>query len=581
MSICETLRFGKTKVSVIPDNTSWDPSPQLCSRAIMVCGENFCRLTFRFSGDGSYHASVQTIWLTADNGTGIHHTIPSVVAQADPWNIDHDGQSRLLFCADASNIHGTELSSGLRPHAVVRQMRIHGTPNKVIFSNYLQKLVVACTTIKARNVPQTNEHMRQSNKRQLYPTLIFIDPNENIVDGALDTKPELHDDHASEARMLSDRTPQIIGKSGMKILGLLEWKATIEGKSFLFLIVNSLRNRAEPGRVTGILSLYAITEGDHGQVALKSSGGIKYDQPVYSVAQYDECSLVHTTGKTLCLTTLRNVDGTPRLTSTMGWDRLGSLGVSVSARKPYIYVTTIKHSVSVFVIDRNTFKPLFTDETGARPGIHHLALPTHSMVLASDRNGVVAGLWQPPATQISNSFRTVFEAVLPGPMRKLHLAVVKVPWSAQTEEVGETIIGSGLDGSFHQFELIDEAKWRLLRFLQNMCERNRVICPHSHFKRNRQRLEPLAPTKRDMHIDGDILWRLIDRPDSGALLRAMLQEEPVQEPNRRTDEFDTSEERLARFLEVARDAALGGSTEGRDSVEAVVGFLRRTLRPIL
>ncbi|MCJ1249735.1 hypothetical protein MMC30_006961 [Trapelia coarctata] len=583
MSHCETLMFGKTKVSVIADNTSWDPSRSLCSRAIVLCGKNFCRLTFRLSADRSCNALIQSIWLTAANDTEIYQSALSAVAQSDPWSVDHEDESRLLFCIQDGHFYGTELGLSLRPHTVVRHMRVPGTPNRIMFSNHLQKLVVACTTIKVRPGPITNGQMRDSNKRLLYPTLMFLDPDDSTIESALDMKPELHDENAREGQMLPGRTPRIIGRSGMRVLGLLEWKAKLEGRSFLLLAINSMRPRNEGNRITGIINLYTITKDPTDQIALKSSGSIKCEQRVYSLAQYDESSLVYTSGTALHLTTLENADGTSKLTHRMSWDRLRSEGVSVSVRKPYIYVTTAKHSISVFVIERNAFRPLFTDEDGARPGLHHIVLPTHPMVLASDRNGVVAGLWQPPFGQAINSFRTVFEAVLPGPIRKLHLALVKTPWSAEREEVEDTIIGSSLDGSFYQFELLDEAKWRLLRFLQNLCERNGNICPLKHLKRHRQRLEPLVPTKRDMHIDGDILWRLIERGGrySGMMIQSMLEEAPDEDPSRRTDEFETSEERVARFSEIVRDAALGGDSGENDSVEAVVRFLRSMLQPIL
>ena len=583
MSHCETVTFGETKVVVIADNTSWNPSRDLCSRAIVLCGGNFCRLIFRLSVDKSYHASIQRIWLTADKDTEIYHSQLSVIAQSDPWSVDPKDESRLLFCVQDDHFYGTELGPSLRPYTVVRHMRAPGTPNRIMFSNHLQKLIVACTTIRVRSV---KEQLRDKNKRLLYPTLMFLDPDEITLESALDMKPELHDDNAREGQMLPGRTPRIIGRSGMKVLGLLEWRAKLEGKSFLLLAINSMRPRNEANRITGIINLYTVNNRFDGQVAIKSSGAIKCDHPVYSIAQYDERSLVYTSGNTLNLSTLETIDGTTRLTHRMGWDRLRSQGVYVSVRKPYIYVSTAKHSVSVFVIERNAFRPVFTDEDGARQGLHHLTLPAHPMVIVSDRNGMLAGLWQPPTAQVTNSFKTVFEAVLPGPIRKLHLTHVKAPWSAEEEKgekVGDAIIGSSLDGSFYRFELIDEAKWRLLRFLQNLCERNGNLCPLMHAKRRRQRLEPHAPTRRDMHIDGDILWRLIERggPLSGRMIKSMLVEVPDEDSNWRTDEFETLEERISRFSELARDAALGGDSGEDDSVEeAVVRFLRKMLQPI-
>lgn len=77
-------------------------------------------------------------------------------------------------------------------------------------------------------------------------------------------------------------------------------------------------------------------------------------------------------------------------------------------------------------------------------------------------------------------------------------------------------VGSAMNGAFCQFKVLSETEWLLLRYLQNLAEQNRQLCPFTWKDRLMiPKRPPLNPERlRDgqkkmlMHIDGDVLRRV-------------------------------------------------------------------------
>lgn len=102
------------------------------------------------------------------------------------------------------------------PRIVPRRIPIGGTPTRVIYSRYLNRLVVGYMTLEVRPARQGNGPGRSSGKRFLRPTVRIIDPDsETIKDD-----PVHRVDHGGSPSG-SPRTLYPIGKPGERILGML------------------------------------------------------------------------------------------------------------------------------------------------------------------------------------------------------------------------------------------------------------------------------------------------------------------------------------------------------------------------
>jgi len=137
----------------------------------------------------------------------------------------------------------------------------------------------------------------------------------------------------------------------------------------------------------------------------------------------------------------------------------------------------------------------------------------------------------------------------------------------------EAILGSSADGTFYQFIILSETRWRLLRFIQNMTARNSMICPFEYSNKPRKHIEPSIAKKHHLHVDGDMLYRLVALGGT-SLLRAMLEQEPLLD--HRFLDYDSAAVRYERFSELVHDAIGEGGHE--DPVQTAVDFMRTLLQ---
>lgn len=571
----ETLNVGRTSVTIKSDTSFYSVHSLLCSRAFIHSAETFCCLSYDSSRGGACSATLQSVWLTEPAEADFRQSSLSSIAQSDPWNSDPYGAAPNLYLVDMSQLYLAQMLDGLRSHPIIRRIPVPGTPSRIMFSNQVNKLIVAHTKIKLRERRRTSGQVPKPKKRLLYPSLSFFDLGQKAPD-------EVEGRMFDPARPMNNipntiprGTSKVIGPSGMKVLGLIEWNPSMEGKAFPLLTIYGSRARKSPRSDTGVIYLYKIGRSGSSSLTLELKQTIPCEEPVYSLGTYGASSLIFCSGKTLYVKTMTIVEGALRWVPAITYE-LRSFGIHLSVREPFVYVTTSQDSVSVFRVEANALVPQCSDEAG-RSGSYHLLLPEHSLVLASDTGSTVRGLWQAPAPPINNSFRTLFEAVLPGRIRKLSRAAINPPWLTKYDVDHSAIVGSGMDGSLYQFHVVDEAKWRLLRFLQHMAERNAIVCPFTYSERPKRHIEPTMKQMFYMHIDGDILARILERgiPDPRTLVQTMLQQEPNSK--QRDRDFDTWRARERRFLDVV-DTALG-DLGGQDHVEAVVDYLRLILRP--
>ena len=576
LELTEFLSLGTTTVTVRSDASSCSGPGYLCNRALVSCAENFCRLYYQPSRWASYQTVIQNIWLSALDQPGVRQSSIICIAQSDPWIFDRESVSGMLYCINDSRLHLTELDTGLRSSPIFRKMPVPGTPTRIVFSRLINKLAVAFTTVRVREFQDIPSRGLSQQKRLLYPTLMFLDPNGSHIQDPDEPQQSTLYSSTSEPQRLTLGVPINIGPSGMKILGLMEWRPSVLGKEFPLLVVNTSRARKGGRADSGSIQIYHITRNTPNIVVIELKHNISLAKPVYSLANYGASSLVFCSGTTLWLRTMTDVDGVPKWVSMPGYE-LNTRALHISVREPYIYLSTASNSVMVFKVEDALLMPQISDASG-RSGLHHLLVPSRSLILATNKEKTLVGLWQSPKPPVDNSSRTVFEAILPGSIRKLCEGAIKPPWLTIPETSPNVIIGSSLDGSFYQFELIDEDTWRLLRFMQHMAERNATICPHTYAEPPTTHIEP-RPREKCMDIKGDLLYRLLDRgsPDTAALLRAMLEKEP--DPGRRGYDFDTREARQQRFFEIVDVALEPTSLQKQDRVKVVVDFLRREVLP--
>lgn len=555
----------------------------IANRVIVHCENAFCTLQYPQTDDKA-PATVFSVWITDPNELSLQQGRISAISQVvDSWlpRGSPGFTAESFVCIDGDSLHTISLDS--QPKTVPRRLELGGSPVRVLYSTHSDMLLVLHNKFEIlRAARRTDGQPNVKGKRALRAMISFLDPD---VDPVIRPDPDamVIDDEEKSTRTQAITISEC--KPGERFLGITEWFPKVYGKPHHMLVINTSLTRAD--KPIGRLLLFAIPKVTSDQpptIIMKKT--IDLNEPVYSVAVYSDHSLVYCCGTDLCMQSLGEAEP-PRISLRPPVKiAMRSPGRHITVKEPYIYVSSSRESLSVYRYDATQLVYQFGDQS-ARQGLHHLHLPSQSLVLASDMSGTVVGLWQPSERRIDNAMTTVFEAVLPGSITRLR-QISRPIWSHVDVELHESnkhqdfdpltrfgdeiILGSSPDGTLTQLSILSSTEWRLLRFIQNMAERHTLICPFHPGNPHRRHIEPSSARPHHMHVNGDILERLVDRGGK-RLLNDMLDVEPDQETH--TD-FGSKEERRARFEELAKDVLK--DRESGELLGRVILWLRHQLR---
>ena len=540
LTLLEELVIGNTSVTVLSD-------AKRKTRTIIHCEEILCALEYPKGIRGPL--CISRILMTDRENPGFQNGPLSAFTQAvDSWLTGGvpGWTAGLFFCIDGDQLHTISLDPTLRPGLVPRRLPIGGTPVKVVYSTYLQKLIVLYnkTPFITRGSTPSRRDRGAPHKRALLPRIAFCDPDSRadrqLGPDAMDVEPDLqlNEDVHNDAVMDREHRPS------ERFIGITEWFPLIDGKQYHMLVIHTILPRAE--KQIGRLLFFAISPGTADMPKLTIKKRIELGRPVYSVAVHpDEKSLIYCSGSELYI---QSLDSAP---SGIKWHSLVKAEMRSPARHitilgPLIYVSSTRESLIVYRYERGNLVYQYGDQC-AREGLHHIHVPEHSLLLASDMNNTVVGLCQPAQRRIDNAMSAVFEAALPNSITRL-TRVAKPAWShgISTAANSEIIIGIGVDGTVTQLDIVTKG-FRVFKFIQNLAERNPITCPFAGIMPHKRQLEPKADRPHRMHVNGDILKRVLERGGEECI-RDMLNVKPDLEMY---SDFDSVEDRWARFRELA------------------------------
>lgn len=456
-----------------------------------------------------------------------------------------------LLCFAENQIFACTLERLAKP--VPREIHIPGNPKRIIYSNYLQRLVVAFNFV---SYERDGEYTRCYNR----PKICFIDPNsQSPVPSTLsiDEGSTQHPDTTQHTRMPT-------GASGEKVTALFDWTFSSGEHAYHMIVVGTSQSHStHTGR---LVYISARANPEHpGQISPTIKYIHVYQHPVRAIAAYKPSALVLAIGEEVHFQSLD-----PR---TKKWRRMRgfkteSAPISISVKEPYVYVLTARHSVCILRMMENHLELHGQDGTD-REGLDHVNLQGESeFILSANRGGSIIGYSQKRIVPDEKLLRPLFAAHIPH-------SIIQLNASHRPYEPGapEIVYGTALLGNIYRFTTLKEHEWRLLRFIQNICLVNPVICPY----RARPRLanEDLAPTMRKpefMHVDGDILSRVVD--NGRQFLEEMMRKNPSTLHYASTWNHSENTGRMDRFLEFA--GPLVGDAE--DPFAAVMSWMESLLR---
>lgn len=557
LSLCEKIEIGTTSVRILTDTTR-------SSRVIFECEQILYTLEYLQHPSSTNPAVINKIWLTDHSTSDSQQCRLDCFTQASsnvPKGYSQFGAGS-LFYVSGSNLLLADLSLSPGLEMIPRRLALTGTPTKMIYSEHLNKLIVLYKTITEKSFSSSGLRLDRSNPSISKPVLALVDPDSGSVRSLLDSTDE-------KLNVLEGTRV----KTGEKFLGMMEWFPTDgNGRRYHLLVINTIIKRVASDEPTGRLLLFVPSTREDGQISAEPKKLLDRNAPVWCVALYGDSSLIYGCGYELVLQTLNMGDRGrlgPEITTT-----LHSPATYISIDGKIIHVSTKGSGHLIFHVNDGKLAPICGDVSG-QSEMHHLTLPKDLMVVTADREGRVAGLWLPPEPQLGRTAPLVFEATLPSSITKF-CQITRPVWQRKFPYLeSQAILGSSEDGAFYQLSILSEPAWRLLAFIQNMAEREDRICPYPHLWIQEKPIEPSTMRKKNMHIDGDILTRLMER-GGASLLEEMLRKEP--NPDFSESDYATAQGRGERFNELIRDF-FGDQID--DVMETTLELIRSLLLPVV
>jgi hypothetical protein len=439
----------------------------------------------------------------------------------------------------------------LQVKPVPRRILLPGPPNRLLYSHYLDLLIVA---VSSNEVPE----------------LMFLSP---------DTGDELSQYLDQSGNVI--KAPLRIGLFGDRILCLAEWQLKGRATESNLIIV---------GTSGGDLQIYKVERCNNRQgnstteipkIRCTKHFEGHYNSPIYSVATCSK-SFFFGVGRSIWWVEFDQVNSK---LLTRAEFQLPSRAVSMSIDGEWLNVMTSEHSLMTFLlVDRKKYPQV---------GEHHGKLLSQfddiskdaDLIIVTDKSCSVTGLWYRKTAQaLAQDHKTIFEADLPASVLKLRLAKTRPPWDIAWKGTipngvlplspnSAELLGIGIDGSIRHFTFLQEKTCRLLKFLQDLALQSNNASwgtsrPYYH--------SGYRPDPRNRHVDGDVLRPYLK---GRRLERLLVADEVGQGDGSDRNVLETFCKLIKDSRDEAADTSLNGTMES--CLEEAYRQLEILLRPVL
>ncbi|KAB2577972.1 hypothetical protein DBV05_g3334 [Lasiodiplodia theobromae] len=488
ISSTRRITLGQTPAAVVKDTEGG------ISLAFATCGAEFYRLDY--SMGRHIGLEVTNIWFTDRNRPSLRQSPVSSICRVPREDYLIRDLGGALVCISGTSFYVAQLEE--ERHIVPRSIPVKGTPNRVIYSEELKAVFVAC--LESHVFDPATRDGRQRRYAQSYI--------------------RMHDDRPGSPS--TDVIAEYALSPTARVNALTTWTLESNGRKYVHVVVGTVEG---DGRKGTVVCIQRATRD--GTTKLEKTKEMKLKQQVTAIASYGESNfLVVCYGKRLLV--YQYNEETKRI-QTAGEHDLPSPGLYVTTDAPFIYVSTACDSLIILKVEHDLqdrtpnsmkFELLFSDRQ-ARDTSFHLPLdvpqiskkkvtntpygafdglgsgglgdghsygfakpsspsaPSSNLVLVADKAGSLTLLHLPRRRTQQTAAPTLLEASLPRSVMRLRRGLVRPTlqyhrnqsqsFTAASGVLVNDIIGAASDGTLFGLSLVDEKAWRLLRFLQNLC----------------------------------------------------------------------------------------------------------------
>lgn len=519
-----------------------DDKPVASCLAYATCGNGL----FQISSKGADPADlkIQDVLITDVGDQSFQQG--SISAMAEVPSLEYGDLGRSIVFVSGNEVFFTQIDD--QPKVVTRSVPVPGIPTRAIYSSSYRCFVTVSAEINVYPSMASRSHESRSVRSVIHFTSSY--PNS------------------------WEYTHEL--QAGTRIWAIMEWTYTDKaGKNYAFIVVGSGpidRSCAVKGEITllqPVMRNNAIKE-----VRTVKKMKTPNDDPVYALAAYGELGLVASTGRWVCVYRYLPSESKFALVGKMSFCHSV---VNITTTPPQIHVLTSDDSCITLEFAESAEMgaadvqgsdgvnlSLVAGGKGKESGAHHVTLdvvdgawPAPVRInLFSTRDCRVVGHLAPSPTEHthSKSVTVLFKARLSRSLIRITKGNIRPPWKPATVPgiLEDKLVGTTADGTIVGLAVLQPGLAHRLKWIQTLCERSARICPMSYFLSDldgddADDQDVVLPPRGfehesvpgeesagyyyagdgaldDMHINGDILQRLVDRGGSAMLIGILTDE---------------------------------------------------------
>lgn len=431
----------------------------------------------------------------------------------------------------------------------MRRVSIKAHPRRIVFSRYLNKIVVGVDINETSDTNWSEEVMITA--KPVRPALYLQDLD--LLEPKTSTDPYVP-----------------FGDVGEHIRCLINWTPTDGSQHYEMIVVALEREDVKTSRMSGRVVCISAKNFKQQTVEIKPRMIANFPgKPVSALCPSGKSSLAVAVGNEIVL---YNLDVGSRKWATVGRYPLPSAATSLSAQGSLIHVATTYHSVIVLREDKSAKDPKNTlvfhsSDLGARNTTNILAFNnTSSLVTAISDNGTDIIAFG--GSTVNSDIKAIFQASIP-------LIIDRIRKDRTTKHVGyerQQFHACTVDGTIYHFKTLAEEEWKLLYFLESLC----TIKDRPHSQEPAQYVDRTtgktltAIRSSSLYIQGDLLANMIDSGPYNLhnLLNTRIKKEDSNKKGA------SARDKLATLKELARPVV----KPSEDVVASVCAWLRLLLR---
>ncbi|KAB8336873.1 hypothetical protein FH972_021181 [Carpinus fangiana] len=237
-------------------------------------GVDTCYLDF---GHGRTEGmTLSNVWITNRADRSLNQPPMGAICLINDQTGQSDQPSRVLCLSIHGRGYFGVLGKAVEP--LPRRIPVSGTPNRLIYSSFLQCLIVASTVVINDNAT----HTRFETSR-----ITLVDPNGEAQDA---DSMDIDGDNAP-----SNSTYRELPDVSERITSLAEWMCTKGDSKHHFLVVGTTAETKE-GVYGGVIRLFQVRSNDNGDREIRSLKSSKESKPVGAVCALDDRTLLYSAG---------------------------------------------------------------------------------------------------------------------------------------------------------------------------------------------------------------------------------------------------------------------------------------------